>query len=66
MSGTSSKTTVVSIRLSNEVVFTLRRRMEGQRSRWDSVGQYLQERITYDTLREHKRKEANGDDIQRD
>ena len=56
MSGTSRITTRVSIRLPNEVVRTLERKINGRRSRWDSVGQYLQERIIYDTLREHKRK----------
>jgi len=57
MSGTSSKTTVVSIRLPNEVVFTLKRRLDGQRSRWSSVGEYLKERIIYDTMRPHERRE---------
>ena len=58
MSGTSSKTTVVAVRLPNEVVFTLKRRIDGQRSRWDSVGEYLKERIIYDVERQHKRKQS--------
>ena len=53
MSGKSSKTTVVSIRLPNEVVFTLKRRINGKRTRWDTVGNYLKERIIYDTERAH-------------
>jgi len=56
MSGTSRKTTVVAVRLPNEVVFTLKRRLEGRRSRWGSVGEYLRERIIYDTERQHGRK----------
>lgn len=56
MSGTSSKSTRVSVRLPNEVVRTLERRINGRRSRWLSVGQYLKERIIYDVEREHKRR----------
>lgn len=55
MAGTSTKTKVVSLRLPNEVVFTLERRIAGKRTRWDSVGEYLQERIIYDVMREHKK-----------
>ncbi len=54
----SKTTTVVSIRLPNEVVFTLTNRINGQRSRWGSVGEYLRERIIYDTQRSHGKKEA--------
>ena len=53
MSGTSSKSTVVTIRLPNEGVCTLRRRINGGRSRWFTVGEYLKERIIYDTERKH-------------
>lgn len=49
---------VVSIRLPNEVLFTIQRRIDGRRGRWESVGEYLQERIIYDTERLHKRKEV--------
>ena len=49
---------VVTIRLPNEVLYTISRRIDGRRSRWSSVGEYLKERIIYDTLREHKRKEV--------
>lgn len=53
-----SKTTqVIAIRLPNEVVFTLKRRIDGRRSRWSSVGEYLRERIIYDTERQHTRRE---------
>jgi len=55
MSGTSSRTTIISLRLPNEVVYTLKRRIDGRRTHWSSVGEYLQERIIYDTQREHKR-----------
>ncbi len=53
----SKTSTVVSIRLPNEIVFTLQRRIDGRRGRWSSVGDYLKERIIYDTERQHgKRK----------
>ncbi len=47
----SKTSTVIAIRLPNEVVFTLKRRIDGKRTRWDSVGEYLKERIIYDTMR---------------
>ena len=56
MSGTSRISTRVSIRLPNDVVRTLERRIEGRRGRWDSVGDYLKERIIYDVQRSHSRK----------
>ena len=45
MSGTSTKTTLVTLRLPNEVVCTLRTRINGRRSRWLSVGNYLRDLI---------------------
>ena len=62
MSGKSSKTTVISIRLPNDVVCTLRRRVDGRRTHWGSVGEYLQDRIIYDTTRSHKRNNAEVPD----
>ena len=56
MSGTSKISTRVSIRLPNSVVRTLQHRIAGERSRWGSVGEYVQERVIYDTRRSHKRK----------
>ncbi len=50
----SKLTKVIAIRLPNEVVFTLQRRIDGKRSRWSTVGEYLKERIIYDTERSHK------------
>jgi len=41
-SGTSRFTTRVSIRLPNEMVRTLERRINGSRSRWSSVGELLE------------------------
>ena len=58
MSGTSRVSTRVSIRLPNEVVRTLERKIAGRRSRWDTIGEYLKERIIYDTQREHKRRQS--------
>jgi len=60
MSGTSKKTTVVGLRLPNDVVLTLQQRISGPRSRHLTIGEYLKERIIYDTMRQHsKKKEAN-------
>ena len=47
----------VTIRLPNDVLYTIERRVNGRRSRWSTVGEYLKERIIYDTQREHKRRE---------
>lgn len=58
MSGTSSKSTIVSFRLPNEVVSTLKRRIDGRQSRWGSVGEYLKERIIYDTERQHGKRRS--------
>ena len=58
MSGTSKISTRVSIRLPNDVVRTLQRRINGKRARWSSVGEYLKERIIYDTERKHHKKRA--------
>ena len=59
MSGTSTKSTVVGFRLPNEVMLTLKRRIDGRRSRWESVGEYLKERVIYDTMRLHKKVRLN-------
>ncbi len=56
MSGKSKISQVVSIRLPNEVLFTLQRRIDGRRSRWSTVGEYIKERLIYDTERSHTRK----------
>ncbi len=56
MSGKSKISIVVSIRFPNSVVSTLMRRIDGRRSRWESVGEYLKERIIYDTERLHIRR----------
>jgi hypothetical protein len=39
MSGTSKITTVVSVRLPNETVITLKRRIDGKGTHWESVGE---------------------------
>ncbi len=66
MSGTSRISTRVSIRLPNEVVRTLERRIDGRRSRWSSVGEYLKERIIYDTMRPHRRRQPDGEEENRE
>lgn len=56
MSGTSKISTRVSFRLPNDVVQTLQRRINGRRTHWQSIGEYLQERVIYDVTRYHKKK----------
>lgn len=56
MSGTSKISQRVSIRLPNSVVQTLQRRINGRRSRWDSIGKWLKERVIYDVERPHGNK----------
>jgi len=57
MSGTSKISTRVSIRLPNNVVRTLERKIAGRRSRWSTIGEYLKERVIYDTERLHHKKQ---------
>ena len=61
MAGKSSKSTVVAIRLPNEIVFTLNRRINGRRSRWSSIGEYIKERLIYDIERSHDRINKKGE-----
>ena len=51
--GASSKTVVVGFRLPRDVYETLQRRVDGARTHWGSVGEYLQWRVIYDTRRKH-------------
>jgi len=60
MSGTSSKSTRISIRLPNDLVRTLNRRINGRRSRWVSVGEYIKERLIYDLERSHGNNRKGG------
>jgi len=63
MPQTSGKSKVVSIRLPNEVVAILSRRITGRRSRWESMGEYIKERLIYDIMRPHKKKEGKETDV---
>jgi len=49
----SKKTKVISIRLSNELVAKVQKRVE--EGRHDSVADYLRDRIIYDITRKHQR-----------
>jgi hypothetical protein len=60
-SGTSSKTVVVGFRLPTDVYDILQRRVDGKNTHWNSVGQYLQDRIIYDTRREHRKGRSTFD-----
>lgn len=53
MSGKSSKSQVIPIRLPNEIVEMIKRRLAN--NRFDSISQYLRERIIYDMTRKHTR-----------
>ena len=55
MPGKSLKTQIIAFRLPNEVIAILERRVKGRLGHWESVGQYLQERIIYDTKRAHNK-----------
>lgn len=50
----SKSSGVVTIRLPNPVLYTISRRINGKRSRWDSVGEYIKERLIYDIMRSHR------------
>lgn len=49
----SKKTKVISIRLPNELVAKVQKRVE--EGRHDSVADYLRDRIIYDVLRKHQK-----------
>lgn len=53
MPGKSTRSQVISVRLPNEVVETIKRRFA--KNRFDSVGAYLRDRIIYDVTRKHSR-----------
>jgi len=52
----SQSSGVITIRLPNDVLYTLQRRIDGRRSRWGSVGEYIKERIIYDVQRKHNKR----------
>lgn len=53
MPGKSSQTTVVTIRLPNNVMNKIKKRCS--ENRYDSVSAYLRDRITYDITRKHQK-----------
>ncbi len=62
MSGKSSQTKVIALRLPNDIYSILERRVNKSHRAYLTVGQYLKERIIYDTLRIHgnRHKEVEG------
>lgn len=60
MSGKSSKSQLITLRLPNDVVYTLTHRINGKRGRWQSIGDYLKERIIYDVRRSHSKKKGQN------
>ena len=53
MTRLSNTTTVVSVRLPNAVVATIKDRCKS--NRFDSISAYLRERIIYDVTRKHQK-----------
>lgn len=49
----------VTLRLPNDVLCTINRRINGKRSRWSSIGSYLTERVIYDVRRSHDRRKED-------
>jgi hypothetical protein len=47
----SQKSETVTIRLPKEVLYTIRRRIDGKRSRWDSEGEYIKWLVITDVER---------------
>ena len=56
MPNQSKQTQVVSIRLPNEIIAIISRRVNGKKSRCDSMGEYLRGRIIYDVTRRHHKR----------
>ena len=56
MSGLSKKTSLITLRLPNDVLCTLERRINGKRGRWPSVRIYLQELVIWYVRRPHEPK----------
>ncbi len=52
----STITTPVVFRLPNEVLSIVKKRIEGSRSHWKTVGEYLRDRVIYDLTRSHKKR----------
>ena len=53
MPGRSRKTQVVRVRLRNEVVEVIRRRVDNE---WDSISQYVRDLVTYQVMRSHHKR----------
>ncbi len=56
MPNTSKRTQVAAFRLPVEIYAIIERRVKGKRSRWNTVSEYLRERVCYDISRSHRRK----------
>lgn len=59
MSGTSSKTSVIRLRLPNEIIEKVTRRVENNPN-YKTVSSYLRDRIIYDVNRKHVKHSDNG------
>lgn len=61
MPNCSSKTTVIAIRLPNNIVQKVNERIE-KRAKYITISQYLRERIIYDITRKHNKMEVKNDE----
>lgn len=52
----SHKTKVIAFRLPVEIYATIERRVKGKRSHWNTISEYLRERVCYDISRSHRPK----------
>lgn len=52
----SKVTTPIILRVHNEVLEVVQRRIKSKHSHWHTVGEYLRERLQYDILRTHHKK----------
>lgn len=57
MPGASSKTTLVTLRLPNDVVEIIQRRVGGTGYPPGTVRSYLEKRVIFDVRRKHKKRE---------
>ncbi len=56
MPNISSKTKVIAFRLPVEIYDTIERRVKSKRSHWNTISEYLRERVCYDISRSHRPK----------
>ena len=53
----STVSTPVVFRLPNHILEIVKKRIKSKRSHWNTVGEYLRDRVIYDLTRPHSKKE---------